>query len=234
MKTMNLAKLSLIIGLAIELFAPRADAYFADSKTQLDAATTTLTRRFYQTLAGGIVTGNEAQTNSTIVWFVADTLANGIQTTDLSAGNVLGNDDIILWQDYGDGQQTGNANARYLRTGISVLDNVGFENAPIYVYVWNATYISSGPNSVFGPDNTSLPLQGLAGAFNEINVQDGMKYGTLLLGPRPPPMSGNASWAIFQNVFMDQFTVAAIPEPSTFALAGLGLVGLIGYRRFKK
>ncbi|MEO2014061.1 MAG: PEP-CTERM sorting domain-containing protein [Fuerstiella sp.] len=39
--------------------------------------------------------------------------------------------------------------------------------------------------------------------------------------------------SVFNNVFVDPSPVAAVPEPSTVALLGLGAVGF-GFRRFRR
>lgn len=229
MKTSNLMKLLSIVGLALGLFAPRADAYLADAKNQLSALDTTGTSRFFAGTAEAPGAGFNSLTTG-IYWFVADTAGNGIQNPSTAmAGDILGADDRILWQDFGDGSTaTTTLLGRFARNGIPVNDS--YANNNIYVYVWNRPIPVALPHPGAAPAS-----EGGTDIFVESSTMEGYKFGVLQLGVRPPPPTGgNGSWAVFADVYADTFTVAAVPEPSTFALAGLGLVGLIGYRRFKK
>lgn len=81
----------------------------------------------------------------------------------------------------------------------------------------------NGPISVVviaynGPDYASATIRGHSAAFN-------MSPGT---GANQAPYTGLAQGSGFQVL-----PVAAVPEPSTFALAGLGLAALTIFRRRK-
>ena len=151
-----------------------------------------------------------------IVWFVADTSNNGVPTNPLE-GSVLGADDVLIFQDVVDGQILGANAGRFSRTYNSAfLVPDSTRNSSIYFYLWNA---SSGQTT---PSTTGFaPVAGTTfGLFNVGNVTE--------------PAIGDALWYITANVSAAQYTVNAIPEPSTYLLSSLGLLAIAGYRRFRK
>jgi hypothetical protein len=174
-------------------------------------------------LADRLFTDNSFTTlapNGRIIWFVADALGNGVPTSPIE-GSILGSDDTIIFQDIIDGGILGTQNGRYSRAYNNVmgvpLAPDSTRNASIVMYLWNVSTVQSVPitNGFFTPvaGNTF-------GIFNIGNVTE--------------PAVGDALWEITSNVSASQFTVAAIPEPSTYALGGLGLISLALYRRMKK
>lgn len=153
----------------------------------------------------------------TIIWFVASTDANLgtiAGNTIITADQLLGSD-TFLAQTRVDGEMfQGGLGAGWLIETIS--PDTSFATSNIFMIVFgnriNANFASTPP---------------------PITPTDGDQFGFVNLGVRPPPASGNADWNPTSQVFGTGVLIA-VPEPSTFALAGLGLVGLFGYRRFRK
>jgi hypothetical protein len=148
-----------------------------------------------------------------IIWFVADTSNNGVPTNPFE-GSVLGGDDVLIFQDVVDGTLIGSQAGRFSRN-YAVVPSATRE-ASIYVYLWNQTSGQTTPTTT---------------GFSPVA---GNTFGILNLGNVTEPAVGDALWYITQNISSAQYTVNAIPEPSTYLLSGLAVLGLVGYRRFKK
>jgi hypothetical protein len=171
-------------------------------------------------VAAGAVFGNPLRSNpstlapiNTIVWFVASVDANlgtfGLNTT-LTPEQLLGPDDTLLIQ--------------------TKVDGVGgvFGEGVLFETYDNIPAVNASRNMfmiVFG--NRTAP-----GVVNH-TPGDGDQFGFASLGVRPPPGFGNADWSPLAEVIGNTHLIV-IPEPSTYLLGGLGLLGLLGYRRFRK
>jgi hypothetical protein len=171
-------------------------------------------------VAAGDVFGNPLYSNpstlaptNTIVWFVASVDSSlgtfGLNTT-ITPDQLLGPDDTLLVQTKLDG--AGGA------FGPGILFET-YDNIP----------------AVNGTRNIFLILFGNRTAPGLVNHTpgDGDQFGFAALGVRPPPQFGNADWSPLSSVIGNTHLIV-IPEPSTYLLGGLGLLGLLGYRRFRK
>jgi hypothetical protein len=140
------------------------------------------------------------------VWFVADTLNNGVPTTTAAAGVVLGPDDVLVFQDVIPGEIFLGPPGQYVRSGVSVSQTLATAN--VYFYLWNRQATMSQPT------------------LNPADVVAGDTFGLFSIGVVSPPGGGvgNALWNISGNVFADQYTVVAIPEPGVMALTSTGLL----------
>lgn len=175
---------------------------------------------------------NRAPLNS-VVWFLSST--NSLLTLNpangFGPGGVLTADDTLLFSVpivgvndpfFGPELNAGGYITRSVEAGF---DPLGFGPGEtlipavnltknIYVCLWNA--LDSTPNDF-------VPTAGTT-------------YGLLSLGVRPVPDLGNSDWSITENIYSGHYLLTSgsenIPEPSSFALLGLGLLGLIGCRRF--
>jgi len=58
--------------------------------------------------------------------------------------------------------------------------------------------------------------------------------GVLLLSGRRDPTSVDANSAASFGVFLNAIQVSTVPEPSTYALMGLGVLSFLGLRRFRR
>jgi hypothetical protein len=196
---LNLLSVAAACGLTL-ISTNTASAYLADGRTIISDPNATEARLYSTTSVLAPV--------QSVIWFVADTLNNGINLAPADGASVLAVDDILIRADNVDGSLFGTNPGKYIRGGIAVDDS--FAAVPIYFYLWNT--LSASPD-------TFVP-------------QNGDTFGTYSLGVVPPPQVGNAFWGIDGNVFGDTYIVG-VPEPSTYLLSGLGLLGLAAYRRFK-
>ncbi len=200
----NAIKALLVGTLALTVQLRDLLAYSASVKTQVSATDATGVNRLF--LFNGQT--NLAPIGSTI-WFVADTASNGVPHNPTDPGSVLGVDDRLIWTDIVDGNQPGIFPGRYSQT----LTNLDPNDAlvPVFFYLWGNL---QGSNAV--PDF-------------------GSTYGLFSVGVVADPGFGAAQWPIINNVFGNTFTVVgAVPEPAALVLVGLGLVSVLGYRRFKR
>ena len=189
--------------------------YSAEGRTTVSALDNTSTNRLFSDAAFTFL----VPTN-TIIWWVADTLGNGVPiatANPITHQGVLGADDVLIFGDVVDGTLFGNAPGKYART-LTVPVGQGYENAHIYFYLWNAT------------NNPPQPF----GSMDKTNSAAGPSFGLFDTGvnPDPFPNPGNPSWFVSANIFSSQFVL--VPEPTAVALAGLGLIGMVTYRRFRK
>lgn len=142
---------------------------------------------------------------SNVIWFVADTLTNGVPTSPL-AGSILGADDVLITNLYvGAGIGLGVKVGRLGPLTVTGISDV-LSNAHIYAYLWN------------------VPLGTTVG-------QVGQQFGVLDLGIQLPNLPNPATWTISSPIYGDTYSV--IPEPSTIALVGFGLLGAWAIRRRK-
>jgi hypothetical protein len=142
------------------------------------------------------------------LWVVADTDGNGLPSYAgaISPDLVLGSGDQIIFYDAVDGTILGNQTGRYNRAGITSLNENA--NYNLYAFLWGRGVPTS-----------------------EADVAVGDTFGVFNIGIRPPPGVGNASWYIYENINGSQFSITPVPEPTTGAIAGLGLIGLALLRR---
>jgi hypothetical protein len=164
----------------------------------------------------GTALGNRAPVGTTL-WFVADTLGDGVDTAPLLTRILDPGDDVLLFAGTVAGPGSSVA-GRYVHPGLSVPDRVGSANARIedvdvYVYLWN----------------------GLGAAFEPV---EGSTFGILNMGSAGalPPI-GNGFWSIGGDVFADQFSVqpVVVPEPTTTAVFSGALVGVFAvWRRVRR
>jgi hypothetical protein len=149
----------------------------------------------------------------TIVWFVASTDANlgtfGANTT-LTPDQLLGPDDTLISQRKVDGA-AGAYGAGYL---VDIVSGIDAANAPRNIFV-----------ILFGNETA-------AGSPN-LTPDGGETFGFAALGVRTVPGFGNADWSPLGSIVGNTHLIV-IPEPSTYLLGGLGLLALVGYRRFRK
>jgi hypothetical protein len=171
-------------------------------------------------VAAGDVFGNPLRSNpstlapiNTIVWFVASVDSSlgtfGLSTT-ITPDQLLGPDDTLLVQTKVDG-----AEGAY---GEGVLFET-YENIPSVYTNRNIFLILFGNRTAPGTPN-HIP-------------GDGDQFGFAALGVRPKPDFGNADWSPLSAVIGNTHLIV-IPEPSTYLLGGIGLLGLLGYRRLRK
>lgn len=209
-------KSTLIASILTAVALPRAQAYLASATTTQSAGDSTVVNRLYSD--AGFTTLAPV---GTTVWWVADKNNNGIPLlgqpgSAVTHDGILGVDDVLLFQDSVDGGIFGANPGKYNRT-LTVPDGQNIETSSIYMILFART---AGGGLVTSP--TFTPTAG------------GETYGALNVGINPIPQVGNASWFVTANVQSGQFTVpVAVPEPSTYALVGIGLAGLLA-RRLKK
>ena len=208
-----------LAGVCATLAVPKVGySYSAASKT-VDGGGSVVNRLFTDS---GFTT--VAPTNS-LMWFVYDSTGNGVPTAPLngSAGQMFGADDIFLFQDVVDGTVLGNGAGRYTQTFNSARNSdisasVG-NTGKIVVYLWNVP-----ANPIVAP--------GSFASTSRFTPNQGNTIGTFSLNSLGDPGFGVQNWNITGNINGSQFIVG-VPEPSTYALMGIGLIGLIA-RRFKK
>lgn len=149
------------------------------------------------------------------LWFVADTARNGVPTSGVLEGSILGSDDRLVFSARLDGDNPGSTPGRFRSLGV----NIGSEvltggvtqgqilGSHIYVYLWNSA------------DATFTPAAG-------------DQFGVFNTGAFTVPDIGNAFWAIDGNINATAFTVSAVPEPGAYAvMAGAGLASFTLWRR---
>jgi len=171
---------------------------------------------------------------NTVVWFVASTdsvLGSGtgaqLAVTANNLNGFLGSDDRLIAQLTVDGVAQGGLGAGMFESGGIGGINSSNSSANIYAVVWNRTASAQAG----GAPLVALGNGTYAG-FITPNLGD--TFGFLSLGVQAPPGIGNANFNIVANLYNSQFTFAAVPEPSTIALVGLGSLGLILRRRLRK
>ncbi len=149
------------------------------------------------------------------LWFVADTARNGVPTTGVLEGSILGTDDRLVYSARLDGDNPGSTAGRFRALGVSIDSSVATGGvstsdilaANIYVYLWNSSSATFTPVA-------------------------GDQFGVYNTGTFTVPEIGNAFWAIDGNVNATAFTVSAVPEPGAYAaLAGAGLATFTLWRR---
>lgn len=159
----------------------------------------------------------------TIIWYVSagadgvlGTFNNGTPPSMIFDTQVLGGDDVLLGQARVGSEMFGLALGDGSLIETITVDTI-HSSRNIFVLAWGSDVDLSNPSGSV-PILTPTP----GDFFNFVN-----------LGVRLAPAVGNANWDLASPLFSSGITIA-VPEPSTLALAGLGLVGLFGYRRFKK
>ena len=172
------------------------------------------------------------------MWFVADTGFNGINTNFATSGNVnatgigpgvgiLQADDRLLWVDNVDGAKLQDNPGQLQRIGAPDINGfpTNFSTVPIYAYLFNFTNATG-----------QLPNGNTNGA-GFTSPQANSHFAIFSLGIRTPDFDGgftSTTWFISANIFADQYTIVAVPEPSTMALLGVSVLGMFTYRRFRK
>jgi hypothetical protein len=196
--------------------------YSASSKTQVSAVDATIVNRLFLDAAFTTV----APTNS-VLYFVWDSAGNGVNTAPLSGADVdlFQADDVFLFQDVIDGTILGNGAGRYTQTFNSSRNSdvpaTVTATGNIVVYLFNRQANPPvAPASFASTVRTQIP-------------QVGDTFGIFSFASPGAPAIGDAQWNITGNINASQFTVG-IPEPSTYALGGLGMLSLALYRRMKK
>jgi hypothetical protein len=115
-------------------------------------------------------------------------------------------------------------------TGVNL--STGFESGITYTYMMLLTLGSSGNLQIDASITGGTLLNGGAG-FESVSYNDAtpnsLTYDTFAW--RVGTSTATAS-QFDTSLFKVEFT--SVPEPATFALAGLGLLGFIGYRRMRR
>jgi hypothetical protein len=149
------------------------------------------------------------------LWFVADTARNGVPTSGVLEGSILGSDDRLVYSARLDGDNPGSIAGRFRALGVTIDSSVATGGVTtsdilashIYVYLWNSSSASFTPAA-------------------------GNQFGVFNTGTFTVPDIGNAFWAIDGNINATAFTVSAVPEPGEYAaMAGGALVAFTFWRR---
>jgi lysophospholipase L1-like esterase len=171
--------------------------YLADTRTTTAPGVDTVTNRLYAVTMLGAAANNVAPLGS-LIWIVADMGRDGVPTNNVTAGAVLGPDDILLWQDFVDGALLGPQPGRYTRNGVAAPESA--QTADIYFYLWN---VSNSIATATGPFYSPVP---------------GDKFGLFNFGSPPVPVFGNALWYVTGDVFADTYTVGGAATPPDSSL----------------
>jgi len=185
-----------------------------------------------KTIIGALLAGASlgAMANTTITFddLVSDT--DGIEIADGYAGLNWDNFYVLNGTDYGAGYAAGvvsgsNVALNWYDHPASFSNGAGFNLVSLYVTkAWysGVTHIEgySGSSLVYSADVTSSTTSPTFVSLNWVNVTN------VVIS------DGDASY----HSAIDNITIAAVPEPETYAmlLAGLGLVGVAARRRQKQ
>lgn len=214
MKKLTLAAIVAVLSGA----AANAQTITADIISATSPSDPTIVNRFFQ------ADGTTRAPLNTVIWFVADTAQNGLNLNSAGANTVfdvdfsnpssiLGGDNLFLAQvrvgsgigTIPPGNQAGKINAT-----ATVSNTALVQGANIFALLFNQS-----------DAGTLVPVAGdTFGIFN--------------LGNPVEPVLGNVPYYVSGNISWNTYTVAAVPEPSTYAMMLLGGLGVLGYRRFKK
>jgi hypothetical protein len=208
------------LGSGFGVCAQLSTTYTADIRTTPDPSTETTITRLYRS---GYFTGatNDASPIGTVVWLVADTAGNGINTHGISGiglGGVLQPDDVILWFDAVDGAKAGNNVGQLQRLGAGPF-STNFSTVPIYAFLWSFT-------------NASGQISGNTSGAGFTDPRSGDCFGVFRIGVQTPDFQSGittATWFISQDVYADLFHISlsgpqCVPEPSSLALVGFGFL----------
>ncbi len=200
--------MALALGVAAFAVNRSALAYTADALTAVDA-NGTLTQRFF---TGTSASPGAAAASGSVVWFVVDVNGDNTPNQPVNLSTILGADDVIVGNTtVGTGVPLpANKPGRLTQTFSTVPDGLNYENKSLYVIAFHSSTVTPG------------------------NIPSGTQFDILSIPQVAPSGLGNYKWYITQNLNDQDFTTSAVPEPSTFVLAGLGLAGMFAVRRFKK
>jgi hypothetical protein len=207
-----------------------ADPFTFDSRTTDVAGSGITTNKLMQ---DGFNFGwtNNASSNGSAIWFVIDTLNDGVPTNVVTLshpygagygpGGMLGPDDVLFWVDNVDGSLPGSRAGVFNRAAAwsPILDRSALSASNHYImYLWGFGY---SPTLVAGTNAFSA----------EIAPPGWYTFGLMDFGVRANPGPGfSLNLDITNLVFADQFLAVFVPEPNAWLLAVFGGCSVIAFR----